>query len=511
MPESVLITGRDLGVNELVSIARGGAGVHIAEGARAQIVLAAQAVASAAARGVPIYGVTTGLGPRVVEAVDQSAAAEFSLRTVRGRAMAVGEPLPTEVVRAAMAIRLNGLCTGGAGAGLTLADALAGALNARVHPRIPRSGSVGAADLCLLAHVGLALIGEGDAEFGGEWLSAAVALERAGLEPVRLGAKDGLAICSSSAVTAGVAALALRDAEDLLAAAQAAAALSMEGFRANLSPLDPRVVAARPAPGQDWSATGLRSLLAGGVLEQPGAARRLQDPLSLRCVSQIHGSLRSALDLLVGALDPELNAAADNPLVLISDGEIVSTGNFHVPALALALDAVAVGVSQVASAASERQARLKTERLSGLPAGLAAERDGTQTTRSGMAPLSKTAQSLSLEIRHLAAPLAIHPTVGADGVEDDSTGSAQAALRVREQLERLRLLIALELLVAAQAVDLAGVAEHLGAGTAAAHRCVRELVAPLAEDRALGAEVERLAAGALASGVLLARVRAETA
>jgi histidine ammonia-lyase len=214
---------------------------------------------------------------------------------------------------------------------------------------------------------------------------------------------------------------------------------------------------------------------------------------------------------LIGALDPELNAAADNPLVLISDGEIVSTGNFHVPALALALDAVAVGVSQVASAASERQARLKTERLSGLPAGLAAERDGTQTTRSGMAPLSKTAQSLSLEIRHLAAPLAIHPTVGADGVEDDSTGSAQAALRVREQLERLRLLIALELLVAAQAVDLAGVAEHLGAGTAAAHRCVRELVAPLAEDRALGAEVERLAAGALASGALLARVRAETA
>jgi histidine ammonia-lyase len=168
----------------------------------------------------------------------------------------------------------------------------------------------------------------------------------------------------------------------------------------------------------------------------------------------------------------------------------------------MALDATAVALAQVAAAATERQARLKTERLSGLPGGLST----AGTTGSGLAPLTKTAQALTLDIRHLAAPLAVHPTVGAEGVEDDSTGSVQAALRVREQLERLRLLVALELLVAAQAVDLAAPA-RLGGGTEAAHRCVRSLVEPVGEDRALGRDVDRLAAGALVTGELLDQVR----
>jgi histidine ammonia-lyase len=274
-----------------------------------------------------------------------------------------------------------------------------------------------------------------------------------------------------------------------------------------LSPLDPRVVADRAAPGQEWSARGLRALLAGGELaSRAGAARRLQDPLSFRCTSQIHGSLRTALDLLRAALEPELNGAADNPLVLIAEQQIVSTGNFHIPALALALDAAAIAVAQVASAATERQARMKTARLSGLPANLVAG----GATRSGLAPLSKTAQALRVEIRQLAAPLAIHSAVGGDGVEDDSTSALQAALRLREQLERLELVIAVELLVAAQAVDLAAPA-RLGAGTAAAQRCVRELVSPVSEDRALGVDVERLARDALGGGELLADVQAALA
>jgi histidine ammonia-lyase len=193
--------------------------------------------------------VTTGLGSRVIDPVDGRHGAEFSLRTLRGRATAVGEPLPVEVVRAAMVVRLNGLSTGGAGAGVGVGRGLEAMLNAGVHPIIPSSGSVGAADLCLLAHLGLALIGEGEAELAGERMPAALALERAGLVPVSLGAKDGLAICSSSAVSVGASALALMDAEADLAAAQVAAALSMEALRANLSPIDPRVIAARPAPG----------------------------------------------------------------------------------------------------------------------------------------------------------------------------------------------------------------------------------------------------------------------
>jgi histidine ammonia-lyase len=280
--------------------------------------------------------------------------------------------------------------------------------------------------------------------------------------------------------------------------------LAMEGFRANLSPLDPRVVAARPAPGQSWSAQGLLELLHGGSLLQDGAARRVQDPLSYRCASQVHGSLRTALDHLAQALRPDLSGAADNPLVLAGDEEILSTGNFQGPALALALDAAAIAVAQVAHGAAERQARMTTSALSGLPRNLVLE----GTTRSGVAPLSKTAHALVLEIRHLAAPLSIHGMVTADGVEDDTTGATQAALRLREQLSRLRLLVAIELLVAAQAVDLAaaGGELQLGGGTLAAHRCVREIVPTLDEDRALGREVTRLDEALLVTRALQHRV-----
>ena len=502
MDGPVVLTGRDLDPRSVAAIAREGVTVTLAPGARSRIEAAQAAVARAARQGRPVYGVTTGLGSRVVDSVDGAAAAEFSLRTLRGRAMAVGEPLERELTRAAMALRLNGLCAGGSGAGLPIADGLAALLNAGVHPRIPRSGSVGAADLVMLAHVGLVLIGEGEAEVGGELLDGAQALRRAGLEPVELGAKDGLVLCSSSAVSAGIATLALLDGEARLAAAQVSAALSMEGFRANLSPLDPRVAAARPAPGQEWAASGLMTLLAGGALTEPGAARRLQDPLSFRCASQIHGSLHCALELLGGAVAPEINGADDNPLVLAADDEILSTGNFHVPALSLALDATAIAVAQVASAVTERGARLRTTRLSGLPANLVDD----DPTRSGIAPLLKTARALTIEIRHAAAPFATEATAGADGVEDDSTAATQAALRLRGQLDRLALLIAVELLIAAQAVDLASVS-RLGAGTAAAQRCVRELVDLVTDDRPLGPDVERLAREALTNGTLLAGVR----
>ncbi len=502
MSGSVLLTGAPLSLDEVAAVARGGASVSIQPSARERIAAAAELVADAIEDSRPVYGLTTGLGPKVVERVAGDEAAAFSLRTVRGRATAVGRPLETELVRAAIAVRANCLCAGGSGAGVGVADGLVSLLNARVHPRIPRSGSIGASDLCLLAHVGLTLIGEGEAELDGELHPSARALGLAGLAPIALGPKDGLAICSSSAVSAGTAALALADAEAWLRCAQVAAALSMEGFRASPTPLDPRVVAARPAPGQEWAAAGLRDLLAGGALADAGAGRRLQDPLSFRCASQIHGSVRVALDLLAAAVTPELGAAADNPLVLAGDGEILSNGNFHTPVLALALDATAIALAQAAAAIAERQARLKTERLSGLPSSLS----GLGTTGSGLGPLNKTAQALMVETRHLAAPFATMTTVDADGVEDDSTSAAQAALRVREQLERLWPLVAIELVAGAQAVTLARPG-RLGAGALAAYACVREWIAPLGEDRPLGPEVEALAAGALVSGALWERVR----
>jgi histidine ammonia-lyase len=503
MDAPITLTGTSLSPELVRSIARDGAEVRIADEAVVAIAAANEVVLRAARSGTPVYGVTTGLGSRVTESVADGGA-EFSLRTIRGRATAVGEPLSVELTRATLAVRCNGICAGGSGASPAVAQLLAGMLNEGVHPVIPSSGSVGAADLCLMAHVGLAMIGEGEAEFSGVRMGSSQALSAAGLLALSPGPKDGLAICSANAVSAGTAALALADARALLDCAQISAALSMEGFRAALTPLDPRVVAARPQPGQGWSAAGLRALLAGGSLTEPGAARRLQDPLSFRCASQLHGSLDAALTLLAAALEPELNGAADNPLVLTDDDEIVSTGNFQVPALALALDAVAIGIAQVASAIAQRQARLKVTRLSGLPRGLVAQ-DDADPTRTGLAALTKTAESLVLEIRHRAAPVAIH-SIASSEVEDDSTGAAQAALRLVEQLTRLRLLVAAELIVAAQATELAA-PDRLGAGTAEALRCVREVVTTVTEDRALGPDVDRVARTMLTGDVLRGRVR----
>jgi histidine ammonia-lyase len=266
---------------------------------------------------------------------------------------------------------------------------------------------------------------------------------------------------------------------------QVAAALSMEGFRASRGPLDERVAAARPAPGQEVCAARLRELLTGGSSE----ARRLQDPLSIRCVSQTHGSLAAALDFLAAALEPELNGTGDNPLVLLGDGEIVSTGNFFVPALALAADTVALALAQVANLASARVARLLSAALTGLPQNLAPP----GSTGAGMAPLLKVSDALAAEIVHGAAPATLASRVWASTVEDADTGAPLATGRLSSLLDRLRLLTALELVVAAQAIDLAGV-DTLGAGTGAAYAVVRELVAPLSADRPLGADVEHVAA-----------------
>jgi histidine ammonia-lyase len=376
-------------------------------------------------------------------------------------------------------------------------------LNHGVHPIVPQVGSIGASDLNQMAHIGLAVIGEGDAELKGEVLPAAAALARAGLAPVALGPKDGLALCNSSALSAGHAALVHHDLQALHGAVQVVASLSFEGFRANTTPLDPRVQAAHPVVDQEACAAQLRHLLEGGALLDPANARRLQDPISFRSVSQVHGTLRAALCLLAAPLDAELNGAADNPLVLGEDRQILSTGNFATPALALALDTVALAICQTASISAQRVQRLLTGALTDLPDNLSPH--GSE--RSGYAPLVKTAQALVAELRHLAAPLSIDPRPGAALVEDDSSNAPAAARRTAEMVEWLRYLLAIEALVAAQAVDLAA-PRKLGRGPATLHEAVRSVVSRLDDDRPSSGEITRVATeifGAESVGGVLAR------
>jgi len=503
--DPLLLTGEDLTVEDTVQVARKGRAVRLAETAKAQMLAGRRVVESHLAAGKPVYGLTTGLGARVTHRLSEADLAEFSVLTLRGRSHAVGAPLPPEAVRALMLLRLNGLLTGAAGASPAVADAIAAALNANVLPVIPSIGSIGAGDLCVLAHLGLALIGEGEMLYDGAQLPAAEALAQAGLLPLVLGPKDGLAICNASTYSAGLAALVLHDARELLEIANVAAALTMEGFRANLSPLDPRAAAARPAPGQVEVAAQMRRLLAGSGLFQPDAARRLQDPISLRCVAQIHGCLAAAIDFTAPALLAEMNGAADNPLVLIDEDRIISTGNFHTASLTLGLEALGQALSHVAGAAMSRASRLLLPRLSDLPANLTRY----DSTRSGYTPLMKIGESLMQEIRHAANPAPRELRWASDWVEDDHANTPLAARKAGRIVADMRLLLALELLVAAEAVELAAV-KQMGAGPAAAHAALRDLVPPLEDDRPLGGDLERIAAELLSEGQLLAAVRAVT-
>lgn len=500
--DPVTLTGWDLTPETLAAVARDGIEVALAPEGLARMAASRAVVEQHLAENKPVYGLTTGLGSRVTHRLDHADHTAFSLRTVRGRSVGLGPPLPEEVVRAVMAVRLNGLLAGGAGASQGVADSLAALLNRQAHPVIPSIGSIGAADLCLMAHLGLALVGEGEIVVAGERLPAAEGLRRVGLDAITLQPKDGLAICNASAVSAGQAALAIADAEDLLVVAQSAAALSLEGFRANLSPSDPRVAQARPQPGQDWAAASLRALLDGGRLFEPGAARRLQDPISLRCVVPIHGCLRAVIDFARPAVMAELNGAADNPLVLVEEQEILSTGNFMTPLLALSMDSLSQAVAQVAALSLGRSAKLLIERLSGLPANLSPHGAG----RSGFAPLLKAGESLMAQIRHAANPVPAEPRWAADSVEDEVTNAPLAARNAAETLWRARLMLTIELIIAAQAVDLAQ-PEAIGHGAKIARDAVRDLIVPLDDDRAFGVEVERLDRALLAGGSLARTMR----
>jgi len=503
MAEGMLAIGdAPLRFTAIRRVAAGGMGVTLAASARDRMTAARAVVDRHLAEGRPVYGLTRGLGGQAQLTLPTETLAEFSRLTVLGRAHSVGPRLPRSSVRAAMLVRANGVAQGGAGVRPELAEFLIALLNAGVHPEIPSIGSVGASDLCQLAHLGLTLIGEGQAEFRGTHMPAEEALRRAGLAPFVLAPKEGLALCSANAATAGRGALALAQALDLFLLANLAAAFSMEGFRANLSPLDPRVAAARPQPGQAETARLLRQLLAGSALEQPETARRLQDPLSFRCVSQVHGSLRTALAGAMATLQAELDGAGDNPLVLAADDAILSNGNFHTPALALGFDMAALGLAQAANLAVNRVARLMSGRFTELPDRLTRE----APPAAGIAPLMKTAEALAAEIRHSANPVAADQRASADGIEDDTTNAPLAVAKFETAIERFRFLVAIELLVAAEAVDHANPAT-LGKGPAHARRSLREIVAPLGTDRPLGADVERIAETLIDSGRLAEELR----
>ncbi len=486
-------------IDDANAVARDGAHVALAPEARPRLAAARAVVDDLAQGDTPIYGVNSALGANVGERIDTSDLASFQSAAIRARAVAVGPAYDAASVRAMLFARASSLCVGGAGVSPAVVDALIALLNARVHPRVPRYGSIGVADLPQLSHLALPLIGEGEADVEGALLPGREALARAGLAPIALGAKDALALVSANSATVGRAALVLHDAIALLDHWNAAVALSFEGFRANVSPLDARVVRARPAPGQVDVADRLRALLEGSQLFDERAARRVQDPLSLRCVAQVHGALHWMLGEARDQVELELNASGESPLVLAAYGEMLSTGNFHVPALALAFDAAAIALAQTTSLAVERCIKFMSPAMTGLPLQLT--RHGP--AESGFATVQKTLTALWSEIRLRANPGSLDFLPVAERIEDHAPMTLGTVEKLGEMVERARYVVAIECIIAAQAIDLRGTAaDTLGAGARTVYRRTREEVAPLDHDRPLGADIDRiermLAAGGFA-------------
>jgi histidine ammonia-lyase len=498
MTDPIVLDGRSLDP-ELVERIAFGAEVAIEPKCLEAMARGRAVVERYLSEGIPAYGLNTGLGLRADEILSDRALADFAYRTVRGRAQGLGPPLAAHEARAVIVARLNTLLSGEAGASAGLADYLTEVLNRNVIPVMPRWASIGAGDLVAMAALPHALIGEGEILSEGRRVPALEEIRRAGLEPLVLKPKDGHLLCNITSFSVGLASLAAARARRAVGNVQIAGALSLEGLRGNVSPFERAVVRARPQPGQVEAGDGLMRLLDGGLLTHEGAARRLQDPLSFRCMAQMHGAALAQIEALHECLTVELNHAADNPVVLIAEDRIVSTGNFHLPLVAQRLDAAARSLASVATDSVSRVARLMSAQFSGLPPLLSSH----ETARAGFGPLMKPAEALRADIIHLANPVPILPSHNADGQEDSATFAALAAQKLGELLERLDLLIAFELVAAAQAIDLAK-PERIAPRLKRVHEAIREHSPFIADDRPIGREIETIARELVASGALLA-------
>ncbi|MHB1133923.1 MAG: histidine ammonia-lyase [Chloroflexota bacterium] len=497
----VALDGESLGLAEVVAVARHGAQVLLADEARARVARAATTVAELVASGNVVYGLNTGFGRLYDVVIPPDELRQLQVNLVRSHSAGVGEPLPAEAVRASMLLRANALAKGHSGITEATLDTLLSLLNADVLPVVPAQGSVGSSgDLAPSAHIALALIGEGEATYQGRRLPAREALAAAGLRPATLSPKEGLALLNGTATMTGIGALALADALDLADAADVAAALTYEALEANPNVLDPRVHGLRPHPGQVRSAANIRTLLAGSALyrRQPCA---VQDAYSLRCAPQVHGASRDALAYARRVVDIEINSANDNPLLFPESGEVVCAGNFHGEPVAMALDFAAIALAELANISERRTDRLLSSGVGGLPRFLTRH----EGLNSGLMLAQYTAAALVSENKLLASPASVDSIPTSGGQEDHVSMGTIAARKLARVLANSRRVVAIELLAAAQALDLSG-REHLGVGTTVAWQAVRRLVPFLEEDRPLAPDIEAVAA-ALTGSELLGAVR----
>ena len=513
--DHVVLTGADLTVSDVEAVARRGATVALDIHARERMAEARAVIETLVARGDVVYGVTTGFGDLASTFIPPGDAVRLQANLIASHAAGVGAAFPREVVRAMLLLRANTLALGHSGCRPLIVDRICRFLELGIHPVVPEQGSVGASgDLAPLAHLALPLIGRGLVELGGEVMAAGVALERSGLEPLELGPKEGLALLNGTQLMSALGALLLADADRLVRTASVAAAMSVEALLGTEVAYAAPYQLARPHPGQVAVAGQLRHLLRDSGIQRShhASAHKVQDPYSLRCVPQVHGAVRDALDHLARVLDIEMNSATDNPLVFPAGGSVpadalatggglvISGGNFHGEPIALALDFAKLALSELGSISERRTALLLDPRLNGgLPAFLSPD----PGRNSGLMIVQYTAAALASENKVLAHPSSADSIPTSANQEDHVSMGATSARHARTVLGHVEQILGIELLCGAQALELrlqalaAGGAAGTpvpGSGVAEALSRIRAVIAPLGEDREPGPD---LAAAAL--------------
>jgi histidine ammonia-lyase len=482
------IDGKNLTLSDVCAIARGEASVALHPHTREAIGAARRLVEETVARAEPVYGVTTGFGKLKNVRIAPEHAVELQLNLIRSHSAGVGDPLSHEAARASVLLRAHSLARGNSGVRIELIELLLELLNRGVTPVIPAQGSVGASgDLAPLAHMALVLVGEGEAWFRGERCSGAEALARAGLAPLTLSFKEGLSLINGTQIMTAIGALTLERAAQACKAADVAAAMSLEAFLGSDAPFDERMNALRRHVGQAHVSGNLRRLLQGSALmASHEGCGRVQDPYSFRCIGVVHGAVRDTLQFVESAVTIEMNSVTDNPIAFPEDGDFVSGGNFHGEPVALVMDYLSIALAELGSI-SERRVYNLLDGVEGLPLFLT-EHHGLC---SGFMLAQYTAAALVSENKTLAVPASVDSIPTSAGQEDHVSMGTIAARQCAASVANVENVIAIELLCAAQALDFRKPLDP-GAGTAAAHRCVREHVAHLDRDRELAPDIARV-------------------
>lgn len=490
MNERCVLLGTDsLSLEAVAAIAREGVQAKLSQRGQAFVLQSRKLVETWVRAGRPVYGITTGFGANAEILISAEDAGILQEKVLMSHAAGVGDPFPEEIVRAAMALRIHDLARGHAGIRLKTLIALLDLLNSGICPVIPVKGSVGASgDLAPLAHLGLVLIGRGEAFYRGRRMPGKDALNAAGMSPIRLEAGEGLALINGTQVMTALLAMAVLDAENLAKTADVACSISLEVLMGTNAEFDPRIHRIRPHPGQACAADNMFRITQGSaIISSHKDCSRIQDAYTLRCSPQIHGATRDAVSHVRRITEIEVNSSTGNPLIFAEDGDFLLGGNFHGQPVALAADYLSIAVAELANVSERRIERLVNPQLSGLPAFLVPKAG----LNSGFMIAQYTAAALVSENKVLAHPASVDSIPTSANKEDHVSMGTIAARQCREIVENAQTVLAIELLCACQAMDLLTHGSP-GPGTREAYNTVREVVPRLDEDREIHLDIHKV-------------------